>query len=161
MRRRFALAARPRTSLANRPWRILAGHGLAEDLFRNFVRQAPPGVMIERNRADFPDLLQRCLLSVSQGGYNTMMDILGTDRPAVIVPFATEGEREQTLRAEQLAARGLIALSDPDDPEGAALARAIDRAIESQATEERAALKLDGAAESARLLKSLLSEWPA
>ena len=37
-------------------------------------------------------------LSLSQGGYNTTMDLLRAGTPAVVVPFAEGGENEQTVR---------------------------------------------------------------
>ncbi len=154
-----ALAARPKTRYRDRPWRILAGHGLPEPVFSGFVRQAPPGVTVERNRPDFPELLDRCALSISQGGYNTVMDVLAARRPAVIVPFATEGEREQTLRAERLAAEGLITLvPEGVDAAGDALAAAVDRAAERRGA--AGAIDLDGAAKSAAIVAGLLAGAP-
>ncbi len=154
-----ALAARPKTRYRDRPWRVLAGHGLPEPAFRAFVRQAPPGVTVERNRPDFPDLLSRCALSVSQGGYNTVMDVLAARRPAVIVPFASEGEREQTLRAERLAAEGLITLvPEGEDAAGDALAAAVDRAAERRAA--AGGIDLRGAEQSAAIIADLLAEAP-
>jgi len=58
---------------------------------------------IGRNFADAAAL--SC--SVSQAGYNTILNILAARVPAVVVPFASERETEQAaLRAERLAARG-------------------------------------------------------
>ncbi len=53
---------------------------------------AQQGVVVERYRADFTRLLARCRLSVSQGGYNTVMEILQARAPAVVVPFAGGAE---------------------------------------------------------------------
>lgn len=155
-----ALAARPQTRLSDRPWRILAGHGLAETAFQRFLAEAPPGVLIERSRSDFPTLLSRCVLSISQGGYNTVMEVLSADRPAVIVPFATESEREQTLRAERLAERGLITLAKCGSSDGSALARAVDQAPENYGvrTKGRPKLNMQGTENSAKMIADLLAE---
>ena len=46
-------------------------------------------------------------MSVSQAGYNTVLDISLRAR-AVLVPFAAERETEQLVRAERLAALGAV-----------------------------------------------------
>ena len=55
-------------------------------------------------------MLRRCRVSVSQAGYNTVLDILAARAAAVVVPFASGRETEQSLRAERLAARGVLEL---------------------------------------------------
>ena len=75
-------------------------------------------------------MLRCCRVSVSQAGYNTMLDILAARAPAVVVPFASERETEQRLRAERLANRGVLELVPETDLTPARLARAIERAIE-------------------------------
>ena len=66
-------------------------------------------------------MLRRCRVSVSQAGYNTVLDILAARAAAVVVPFAAERETEQTLRAGWLAERGVVELVaeaqlSPDEP---------------------------------------------
>jgi len=146
-----ALAARPLTRLAGAPWRLIAGPGLPPDRYAALGRRLPPGVALERFRTDFPALLRRCRVSVSQGGYNTVMETLQAGARAVIVPFAERAETEQTLRAERLAARGLFALVEARELSPARLAAAIDRA--DAGPPETLAIDLDGAAASARLLE--------
>jgi predicted glycosyltransferase len=123
-----ALAARPLSAAANAPWRLIAGPNLPEDEFAALAARAPAGVRVERFRSDFRDLLAHSRLSLSQAGYNTVMDILSVGARAVVVPFADGGESEQTLRARLLAERGLLTLVEPP-VEAAPLARAIDAAL--------------------------------
>jgi predicted glycosyltransferase len=52
--------------------------------------------------------IARSALSLSQGGYNTTMDLLRAGTPAVVVPFADGGENEQTVRTSRLARLGLL-----------------------------------------------------
>src|SRR5262249_34320614 len=68
-----ALAARPRTSLATAHWRLITGPNLPEADFVALRAAAPKSVAIERFRSDFPTLLARSRLSISQAGYNTVM----------------------------------------------------------------------------------------
>ncbi len=107
---RTALAARPLIAhgpAATATWRLLAGPDLPDAVVGELRCTAPRGAIVERARPDFPALLSRCLLSVSQAGYNTVMDLIGAGCRSLLVPFATGGETEQSDRARLLAARGL------------------------------------------------------
>lgn len=50
---------------------------------------------------------------VAMGGYNTVCEVLSLGRPALIVP-RTRPRAEQILRAERLAAKGMIDMLPPD-----------------------------------------------
>jgi predicted glycosyltransferase len=105
-----AAAARPLTSLADRTWRFLAGPNCPDDAFAHLAASAGPGAIVERFRDDFPARLGVAALSISQAGYNTAMEVLRAGVPAVFVPYETQGETEQRLRAEILARRDLVSL---------------------------------------------------
>ncbi|MEE2759962.1 MAG: glycosyltransferase [Pseudomonadota bacterium] len=103
-----ALDARPQSVLADQPWRLLAGYSLEAAAFLALQERAPTGVTVERARPDFIELLKNCDLSISQGGYNTVMEVLATGARCIVVPYAGGQETEQTLRARLLEERGLI-----------------------------------------------------
>lgn len=153
---RCALAARPLSPLAAAPWRLLAGPNLPEDEFRAIAASAPPGVAVERARSDFVALLCRARLSISQGGYNTLMEVLASGVPGVVVPFAGGNETEQTQRAGALAAQGLIAIVEEDRLDPARLAAGIARALALGGSGGVAPFRLDGAEETARHLVARL-----
>ena len=98
-----AIAARALSRLKDRPWRVLAGLNA-----KHIERLKGEGVIVERFRNDFTLRLRNCVLSVSQAGYNTVLETLQARARALLVPFAAEGEAEQTLRATLLAERGLL-----------------------------------------------------
>lgn len=149
---RTALAARPLTVLAKAPWRLIAGPNFpAEE--RAVLRNAP-GIVIDGLRKDYRELLCRAALSISQAGYNTVMDILVTGVPSVLVPFAAPGETEQSLRAHLLADRGRVEVADEADLSAELLAAAVDRALGSR-QRELTNLELSGATETAALVKAL------
>ena len=151
-----ALAARPLSKAARAvTWRLLAGGELPAGDFARLQVAAPHGVIVERARTDFRRLLANAKLSVSQAGYNTVMEILAARVPAVLVPFAGNGQTEQPLRADLLRARGRAELIAENALVPSALAAAIDRALASPVPE--IALKRDGAAESARLINTWLA----
>ena len=126
---RMAMEAKPLSRLADRPWRLIAGPNLPEDAFAALAWSPPPGIIVERWRADLQALLRNCAVSVSQAGYNTVMDLLRSRARAVLVPFAEGGETEQTLRARALAARGLVVSVDGATLSPKILADAIDKAL--------------------------------
>ena len=126
---RMAMEAKPLSRLADRPWRLIAGPNLPEDAFAALAWSPPPGIIVERWRADLQALLRNCAVSVSQAGYNTVMGLLRSRARAVLVPFAEGGETEQTLRARALAARGLVVSVDGATLSPKILADAIDKAL--------------------------------
>jgi predicted glycosyltransferase len=154
------LGARSLSRLADVPWRLLAGRNLPEPTFAMLAERAGPEVIVERARPDFPQLLANCRISVSQAGYNTVMDIVNAQARAVLVPFVGAGETEQSLRAGRLARRGL-AQSVPEtalDP--ARLAAAID-AADAMPTPDFARIDRRGAEASVEILRAALAERAA
>ena len=151
-----ALEARAMTRLADAPWRLLAGPSLDDDAVARLRAAAPAGVTIERARPDFTTLLANCTLSISQGGYNTVMEVLATRCRAVVVPYAGGLETEQTLRARLLAGRGALTVVDESALSPATLAAAVEAAL-SGPRPDAAGLDTGGAAATARMLAALAS----
>ena len=152
-----ALAARPLTSLADAPWRLVTGPNLAASAFREVVATAPPGVTVERYRPDLPALFRHCVLSISQAGYNTVLDLIAARARAVVVPFAQGRETEQQQRAERLQSRGLLTLLRESELGPPQLAAAITKALAAPPLGEPP-LDLDGARRSAETIRALLRE---
>jgi predicted glycosyltransferase len=146
-----AIRARPLTSLAARPWRLLAGTNAAA-----LEGPVAEGVSVEGFRNDFTTLLRNCVLSVSQAGYNTVVETLQAGARAVLVPYAGGVESEQTLRARLLSERGLAQMVEEDRLSPAALAAAIERAAQAPRP-ARGAVDLGGARRSAELVRQWVS----
>lgn len=152
----LAAAARPLSATASdRRWRLLLGGRLPADAQARLHALTGPGCIVEAARPDFPGLLARCHVSVSQAGYNTVMDILDAQARAVLVPFAAANETEQALRAEALARCGWAVVCAEADLTPGALAAAVDRAA-ALARPDATAIRRDGADETARLIRSWL-----
>jgi predicted glycosyltransferase len=124
-----ALAARALGPLAEAPWRFLIGPNMAEPTFRRLAAEAPTGITVERARPDFRNLLARGRLSISQAGYNTVLEVLSAGIPAVVVPFAAGAETEQSLRARLLAEHGALTVVDEAALTPASLAAGIEAAL--------------------------------
>jgi predicted glycosyltransferase len=154
-----ALETRRRGCLADLCWRLVAGPNLPPAEFAALAARLPERVVLERYRADFPDLLRRCRVSISQAGYNTVLEILAARAAAVVVPFAAGRETEQRMRAERLAARGVIEMVAEGELSAERLAEAIGRAI----TARPAGLSVDtgGARRTAQLLAAMICDHRA
>jgi len=157
---RAAIAARPHTRLADRKWRILAGHSLAGEVFDRIAADATAssagGVIVERARADFTTLMANCTLSISQGGYNTVMEMMAAGARGVIVPYAGGLETEQTLRARLLENRSGIRTIPENTLDADTLAGAVDAALDAPPPDS-SGLDTGGAGASARLIAGWLS----
>lgn len=91
-------------------WRILTGPNFPQTHKESF--QSAPHIKIEGMRHDFRALLAKATLSISQAGYNTVMDILISGVRNVLVPFGRYGQTEQPLRAKVLADRKMSVIVD-------------------------------------------------
>jgi len=149
-----ALQARPLCALRAKTWRILAG--LNFQGLEALQARAGDGVVVERFRNDFTLRLRNCVLSVSQAGYNTVVETLQARARAVLVPFAAGGEVEQTARARLLEERGLVQVVEEAQLSPATLAAAIDRAAAAPRPAP-GAVDLGGAQASAALLRKWLA----
>ena len=149
-----AIDARDHSSLRALTWRVLVGPGIAQEEFDRLRERAGAGIVVERNRLDFPALLARARVSVSQGGYNTVMDVLRSGVPAVVVPFEQGSETEQRMRTQRLAARGALTLVEERDLAPRTLASAIDRTA-SRSASPAAPFSMDGAQRSAERIVEL------
>lgn len=139
-----------------RRWRILVGANAGPRLLRKLRARAPSWVTVEPARRDFRGLLQRCAVSVSQAGYNTVVDLLAAGARSVLVPFATERETEQTLRADRLAQKGLARVL----PESALTPDRLAAFVAETLAIPRphGKVKIDGEGETERVLSRALAQ---
>ena len=156
-----AILAWPLSKQRSQVWRLLSGVNLPE---RDFARlqslAASHGdvrIIVERTRSDFQTLLANCRVSISQGGYNTVIEALFAGARALVVPFSDGAESEQALRAELLARRGLVEVLHETQLSPESLAAAIDHTA-CRAPPAAHALNLDGGAQSARLLRGWMAQ---
>lgn len=154
-----AIRARALSVARARPWRVLGGENITpaalDDLRRLAGREGGGRIVVERSRPDFTALLARCALSISQAGYNTLMETVCARARAVVVPFSGGHETEQALRAGLFAARGLLHVVEEAVLGPETLATAIDEAM-ARPRPGGLAVDVDGARHSARLLRQWL-----
>lgn len=131
-------------------WCIITGPN-----FRSDVLALPDCVSLFSFRPDFPGLLAAANVSVSQAGYNTVCDLLLTRCRAVLIPFAANGETEQTRRAEALAKRGFATVVSESELNATSLRTAIETALR-RSPSSPPDLNLNGALNTAKLLRQRL-----
>ncbi|MZR29881.1 glycosyltransferase family protein [Sneathiella litorea] len=146
-----AMQARALSSAKDRVWRMMVGTTVEREIFDELTALAPDGVIVERARPDFTTLLMNCALSISQGGYNTVMETLHARCRAVIVPYAGGLETEQTLRARLLAEKGVLQIADETGLTPEILAARVDMALNGPPA--RAEIDVNGAAKTIDLMK--------
>lgn len=151
-----AIAAKPLTSLANHRWQLLVSPAIDDDEFRQLRVLAGDSLRVDRNIADFPQRLARASLSISQAGYNTVTDLLQTDTPACLVPFAGGSEVEQQLRAGRLQQLGRVIMLEEKSLNAENLAAAISRTL--QLRHKLPEINLDGARRSAEIIEAWLAK---
>ena len=149
-----AVDARARSGLADAPWLLLTGDNLPDEDFARLSARAGIGLTVARHRSEFLACLAGARASISQAGYNTVMDVLVTQTPAVLVPFAGSGETEQPERAAALAARGRAEVVREADLDADALAAAVDKAV-TLPPAAVGALDLDGARGTVAAIETL------
>ena len=135
--------------------RMIAGPFLPEAAWGRLTAAArsQDGVELRRSVPDLGAELAAAAASISQCGYNTAIELLGTGVPALVVPYATAEEDEQTERARRLTAIGAVRALDPKLLDAATLA-AEARALLGFRPRQ-SGLDLDGARGSARVLWEL------
>jgi predicted glycosyltransferase len=151
-----AIAARPLSQARDRLWRILLGGGFDPVARARAAAAARAGVIVQAERPDFPGLLARAALSISQAGYNTVVDVVRAGVRSVLVPFAAANEREQSLRAAALARVDRAVVVEESRLSAQNLAAAVDRSLHGPAPSLHV-MRLGGAAASAAAVLEALT----
>jgi predicted glycosyltransferase len=135
--------------------KMIAGPFLSDESWRA-LRSLARGrnqLRLVRQVNDLCGELSSAVVSISQAGYNTCLDVLRAKVPAILVPFGKEDEDEQRRRALRLQELGAVRVIEQKDLTGAQLAAEIRRLVNSKFTTP--ALDLNGAENSAALIESM------
>ena len=149
-----ALAAKKQSRFGHLLWRVLVGTNVSDGDYRYLQGEAGSDAVVERARVDFAALLRGAFISVSQAGYNTVLDVLTSGARPVFVPFTSNGETEQRARANRVRELNLGVVVEDVDLSPATLAAAVDAA----GSRERWGhwdFACDGAAHSAALIAAM------
>lgn len=148
-------AARLRPDLDQ--WCVITGPNLPDADYDGFVANAPANVTLHRFRTDFTRLLASARVSVSQAGYNTVADILQAGCRALLIPYAAQGETEQTTRAAKLEKLGRAVMLPEAALSGTAVAGGIEAALAQDIAAGPARVATDGARRSAEIIAEMVA----
>lgn len=140
-----------------RRWSVITGPNLPDADYDAFAASAPANVTLHRFRTDFTSLLASARVSVSQAGYNTVADILQAGCRALLIPYAVQGETEQTTRATKLEALGRAVMLAETDLSGPAIATGIEAALAQDIAAGPAKVATDGARRSAEIIAEMVA----
>lgn len=138
-------------------FRVFAGPFIPQEVYaalEQLARQAR-NVEIEKYSSHFFEHLKRADLSISMGGYNTIMNILGAGVRSLVYPYTADNDLEQEIRARKLASLGRVELLHPAMLPAEVLAPKITRMLLNKPS--ALTFDTDGAANSARILRSAVA----
>ncbi len=155
---RTALEARQQGRFKALTWRLITGPNLPQVDFEDVCSRAPEGVIVERFRADLPRMMGHCAVSISQAGYNTVMDLIRARAKAIVVPYDDGGESEQLQRARLFAAKGTLSIVEAQSLNATSLNAALDHMM-SNDHHPGEIPDLSGAQTSARIIADSISSF--
>lgn len=154
---RAAIAARPRTRFAASPWLLVGGQNLPAPALAGLRAELPDGCVLTGYHADLARLMGQCTVSVSQAGYNSVVEGLAAQARMVLVPFAAGAEDEQEQRARRLQELGIAERVSERELNGPDLAAAIDR-VAARPRPDAGRFAFDGATRTAAIVETILGE---
>jgi predicted glycosyltransferase len=136
---------------------VFAGPLMPEEPYNRLqtLAAASGNIKLSRYTPNLAAILKSAELSVSMAGYNTVMDILSAGVRALVYPVTSNGDQEQSVRAEKLAKMGVLALIRSEELAPEKLAQKLRAALRNEPTP--LALNRGGAANSALLLRKYLA----
>src|SRR6266404_1028615 len=138
-------------------FRVFAGPLIPQEAYVTLedLARGMPNVEIEKYSPNFIEYLRRADLSISMGGYNTIMNILATGVPSLVYPYTANHDLEQHIRARKLESLGVVDLLHPEMLPPELLAPRIAGMLTKKPVS--LPLNLDGAANTARILRLSVS----
>ncbi len=139
------------------PMDLVAGPFLPEPEWQDLQVRAEgvPGLTLYRQVPGLAERFCNAACSVSQCGYNTAMDLVATQIPALVVPFSEGAKDEQLNRARRLERLGLVRVLAPALLEAERLADEIVALLDFRP--RAGALSLDGATRSSAILAEMMA----
>ncbi len=135
---------------------VCAGPLVPIEVFREYRRIATqlPNVHLVHDVPSVSSLLRQASLSISLGGYNTVMELLAARAQGLVLAAEPNGDNEQKLRIESLSAKGLLREIGVEDLVNGRLVELISEALANPLPV--ADVRMNGAETSASVLTQCL-----
>jgi len=129
------------------------GPFMENEAYEKLAARFAPGIRVQRYTRRFLDYLFAADLSVSLAGYNTCMNLLVTQVPALVYPYARQ--QEQPMRVKKLKNMLPMKILDEEDVQLDRLRDHITQMLDIKRTLKTLPIDLNGAANAA----SFLNRW--
>jgi len=114
-------------------------------------------IVLNRSVESLSEIWKKARLSISMGGYNTLMEVISSRIPALIVPYCNESNSEQKIRMIKLQRAGLAEMIDLDHSSEEELALAVKNALAFVPADKK--LNLNGAENTRRIIEQMCTEY--
>ncbi len=145
--------------LSNRlPLRLeaFAGPFMEKEEFGKLSVRSSTDIRIRRYTRRFLDYLNAADLSVSLAGYNTCMNLLVTQVPALVYPYARQ--QEQPMRVKKIKSFLPMRILTEEDLRADRLSDQISRMLHQKRTQKSLSIDFNGAANAANFLSRWVNE---
>jgi len=132
------------------------GPFMENEAYEKLVARCAPGIRIQRYTRHFLDYLYAADLSVSLAGYNTCMNLLVTQVPALVYPYSRQ--REQPMRVNKIKNMLPMKILNEENVQPDRLSDHIVQMLDQQRTLKTLPIDLNGAANAANFLSRWLNE---
>jgi predicted glycosyltransferase len=132
-----SIDAWPHSKYNTQPWRIIVSHKFPEPDIQSLksaaLQKSGGKIVVETTRKDFFQVLSNCRVSISLGGYSTLMALIKLRVPSLVYAAQPEGYTDHSQRVEALAEKGLISVVTAGEISNSKLfASKIDEAAEQK-----------------------------
>jgi predicted glycosyltransferase len=132
---------------------VFAGPFMENEEYEKLAGRAAADVRIRRYTRRFLDYLHAADLSLSLAGYNTCMNLLVSQVPALVYPYSRQ--REQPMRVEKIKGFFPMRALREEDMQPGRLCRQMQEMLQIKRTLQVVPIDLNGAANAAEFL----SRW--
>jgi len=132
------------------------GPFMENEAHEKLVARCAPGIRIQRYTRHFLDYLYAADLSVSLAGYNTCMNLLVTQVPALVYPYSRQ--REQPMRVNKIKNLLPMKILNAENVQPDRLSDHIVQMLDQKRTLKTLPIDLNGAANAANFLSRWLNE---
>ncbi len=135
---------------------VFSGPFMENEAYEKLVACSAPGIRIQRYSRRFLDYLDAADLSVSLAGYNTCMNLLVTQVPALVYPYARQ--QEQPMRVGKIKNMLPMKILNAEDIQPDRLSDHIVQMLSQKRNFKTLPIDLNGAANAAKFLSRWLNE---
>jgi predicted glycosyltransferase len=135
---------------------ILAGPFMENAEFLKLAARSAPGIRVRRFTRQFPDYLHAADLSVSLAGYNTCMNLLVSQVPALVYPYSRQ--REQPMRVDKIKDFFPMRILTEEDMRADRLSKHMLDMLQIKPALKALPIDLNGAANAAKFLSRWVAE---